>query len=1251
MKTLQIFVGIVAAILIHMAVHQLGNEVALAARAKQPRPVQLDPVLMEKASGPRAIATDASEKKLVAERSRIPVEKGYYLVHFKDRPGMDNVSRFINAVSRENILHYIQHGTYLCRLNPSSIKSLQAMEAIDWLKAWEPAYKIGPSAGEVSKTYEATAGVTDDFIITIMKGEDPLSCVEQIEALGGKVSYQGNDRVRIKIHRAQISMIAGLNCIYHIEKYYPMKPANDNSTWIVQTYDTGNRKVFANGVTGAGQVIAIADTGVDADHYLFWDGGQGLPDHTYDAAQRKILTYYNWFQDGSDGYFPTSGDPMYDIYDWDRNGLNHGTHVAGTAAGEWPTSTALPTQGFTATAGYDQDEGTAYGAKLVFQDLARQASNQLYPPPDLNDPNPAADTYPGSVGLFPQAMADGAYIHLNPWTSAGDAGAYTAYCQDIDEMMWANRDFLVIYPIGDQGPGTTTITPPGTAKNCLTIGAAETSNNGFGHNSKNVAGFSGWGPVGGWGRIKPDVCAPGYTTYSALNNDITDGTLPNDGLMGMQGTSMAAGVAAGCCALVREYFIGGFYSPVGASTGFMGAGAFTPSAAMMKATVIQSAQPMWGANTGGSIPGDGQGWGRVLLDNALYFSGDTRSLLVDDNTTGLDGAAIVQPFFKTYTVSVGPGEPLDVTVAYTDPPATPGSALQMVNYLYVEVDHPNGIDYYLSGAGNFSNGQSVKNPGFIYPDTVQKVRINDPDPGVYTVFVVAFQTDQVTPGWNVQPYALTVCGNLAQSQGYVGFDKQCYQVGDTLLITAMDSDLAGNGTQAVTVTSAGAGDSETVTLTEIGGSGMFKGTIATAAGTANSEDGTLQVQDPDTLTVTYNDAAPPGTRQDTAQIPCVDFGDAPDPDFPTLFGNNGARHVLGSGVYLGGCVDAEINGQPFVGASEDDVSPGYEVFGACTGNDDEDGVAFTTPLCLGANAGIDVTASAPCMLSAWLDFNGDGAWDDPDEELFPGGQGLVAGVNSLTFYVPPNAFSGDTYARFRCTTDGAVAYTGQASDGEVEDYRVTVEVDDGDGVPGTEESGPNGDEPNYDGNNDGIADNIQGTVASLHSAVGGCYVTIAVPPDNQLQSVMAVPNPSPGNAPKNVYFPCGFYEFIVTGIIPNGGASTVSLFFPEKSGYSSYWKYGPTPGNPTPHWYAFMFDGQTGAVINGNVITLHFIDGQRGDDDLTANGQVVDQGGPGTGLAQPVPAMTGWGMSGLALFLAGIALWVIIRKKFTMAMS
>ncbi len=880
-----------------------------------------------KATGPRDVQVKADPNKVLLRAASIdmrfttdfkgsyqlPTDGGYYLVNFKDTIDRDTASRLILAISQGNILENISHNTYLCRLYNSHMGSLNSLKEINWIGEWKPEYKISPDVYRKIENTMASDGVgldgdkmpslgmmpqpEDEFIVTLFSGEDISEYIEKIRDLGGTVYNYTFERMHIHIDKSNLSGIAALPGVYFIERWYLMTPQNDNDTWIVQTYALGNRKVFTNGVTGSGQVVAISDTGIDADHLMFWDSVNGLPSHTYSGAQRKVLSYYNWYQTGTwtpanppvdpypyynpgDGYYPGAADAMYNVYDWDFEnppGTNyaagHGSHTSGTIAGEWELGTPLPTWGgfgIVPTAGYDFYEGNAFGAKLVFQDLSRNDSPYVYGPPDLNDPTPAGllngVPFPGTVGLFPQAMADGAYIHSNSW-GGGNFGEYNSYSQDVDEMMWANKNFLVIFSNGNSGPGTTTITPPATAKDCLSIGASETTNDGYGGNSEDVASFSSWGPTGGWGRIKPDVCAPGQIIFSADNNNVTDGVTPNDGLVGFQGTSMSAPGVAGCCALVRQYFTTGFYTPVAASTGFQGAGAFTPSAAMMKAVIINSAQPMTGTNTGGTIPGDGQGWGRVLLDNSLYFAGDTQSLLVDDNTAGLDGAAIVRPFFKAYTVSVGPGQVLDVTCVYTDPPGTAGSAFQMVNYMYVEVDHPNGITYYLSGSGNFASGQSVPNTAFIYPDTVQKVRINNPDPGLYTIYVVAFQTDQVTPGWNVQPYALAVSGNLVQSQGYVQFDQDYYTTAGPLTITLTDGDLAGTGTANVTLSSASTGDTETATLNEVGGaSGIFQGSFPCAPGAANPGDGTLQVADPDTLTVTYNDAAPVGVRTDTAQI-------------------------------------------------------------------------------------------------------------------------------------------------------------------------------------------------------------------------------------------------------------------------------------------------------------------------------------------------------------------------------------------------
>ncbi len=164
-------------------------------------------------------------------------------------------------------------------------------------------------------------------------------------------------------------------------------------------------------------------------------------------------------------------------------------------------------------------------------------------------------------------------------------------------------------------------------------------------------------------------------------------------------------------------------------------------------------------------------------------------------------------------------------------------------------------------------------------------------------------------------------------------------------------------------------------------------------------------------------------------ISSTDFGDAPDPAYATLRASSGACHVLGSSVFLGATVDAELDGQPTADANGDDTNGT---------TDDEDGVVFTSSIIPDTSVNVDITASISCTLSAWIDFNGDGDWTDAGEELFPGGTVLNAGVNNLTFPVPADAVEGNTYARFRATTDGPVSFSGEASDGEVEDYLVTI---------------------------------------------------------------------------------------------------------------------------------------------------------------------------------------------------------------------
>jgi len=170
--------------------------------------------------------------------------------------------------------------------------------------------------------------------------------------------------------------------------------------------------------------------------------------------------------------------------------------------------------------------------------------------------------------------------------------------------------------------------------------------------------------------------------------------------------------------------------------------------------------------------------------------------------------------------------------------------------------------------------------------------------------------------------------------------------------------------------------------------------------------------------------------------------------------------------------------------------------------------------------------------------------------------------------------------------------------------------DDDDGLPDGEEQGPDRNNPNYDGNGDGIADYVQGNVASFHTYNDQNYITIVSPSGTSIKNCKAVNIPSVSNSPQDVDFTHGFFGFSIDGVAP-GDAITATMYFPARESFNTYFKYGPTPDNPINHWYEFLHDGQTGVNINGNVITLHFVDGMRGDDDLTTNGTISDIGAPG----------------------------------------
>jgi hypothetical protein len=167
--------------------------------------------------------------------------------------------------------------------------------------------------------------------------------------------------------------------------------------------------------------------------------------------------------------------------------------------------------------------------------------------------------------------------------------------------------------------------------------------------------------------------------------------------------------------------------------------------------------------------------------------------------------------------------------------------------------------------------------------------------------------------------------------------------------------------------------------------------------------------------------------------------------------------------------------------------------------------------------------------------------------------------------------------------------------------------DDNDGISDvTEAAGPN----SGDANNDGTLDSLQNNVASVKEYNAQGYVVLETPTGTVLSSCQVAENPSPGDAPVDVNFDYGFFGFTISGIAV-GGSTTLTMTLPSGVIVDTYYRHGKTPDNQVNHWYEFLYDGETGAEINNNVITFHFVDALRGDDILTQDSMVIDLGGPG----------------------------------------
>jgi hypothetical protein len=639
---------------------------------------------------------------------------GYYLVQVNG-PITDGQLREIQ-VAGGDIIGYLPYYTLIVRADDLTKETIDELPFVRWTGIFQPAYKM-------QKELFTAEGIARVAV--------QISPLEDIEAIANEMTQRGFT-IREKYDHPtckSIDVVGNLDDIHEIASIpsvlWIQIPAslvccNSNVQWVVQTGwqstipGSEGWRIWNEGLYGDGIVLGSCDSGTKIEHWAFYDASCPITAPGLYPNHRKIVGY-NLYEGAS------FGDHAYVQY----VGAYHGTWTSGTILGDDSIN-----------GGNALYAGVAKHARLFMLDLVDSAGH--WAPESLTNLTSLWDSVYLGHGLPYRIQQNSMQIG-----KTNVMGNYLLEDASTDAYIWQYKDFLQIFPAGNDGANTTILTGP-IAKNVVAGGG--TLN---GIQSNQFWGSSSRGPTQD-GRIKPNIVGPSVNVRSA------DGATTN-GYKYASGTCGASTSTNGALGLIRQYLLAGFY-PGGAEN--PADSIHYKSSALLRAMAFVSADPNVSSY---EVPSFYIGWGRLDIDSVLYFTGDARKLIILDDTIGIGTGQAVTDSFRVLS-----SIPLRICMAWTDTAAAPNANPTLVNDLNLELIAPDGTSY----RGNqYSGGQSIPNPGVWDNINVEECcRINEPQPGVWHVTVSG---QQVVFG--PQPFAYAITGDITTetgiSEGWVELPK------------------------------------------------------------------------------------------------------------------------------------------------------------------------------------------------------------------------------------------------------------------------------------------------------------------------------------------------------------------------------------------------------------------------------------------------------------------------------------------------